>query len=642
MKLFVSLLFASVGLYSANADKKFPPPTEEEIATYEAEDPSGAARFAVSYPVTMTPNGLDWNSCETIVGDRKCCTHISAKGAKSLNFGFTEYNPGEKTKITIAWTRKEPRPEVVIIDEISEASSTGQYWTQIFPVDEVEICSTSPINEDDGIVLGSVNVGYKEIGGGKSGGCNIDVVCPERAGWEVEIAAAGGYSYGGSLFCSGSMINNMEQDGTPYFLTAYHCGIREVNAPSVVVYWNFETSTCDGTPDGVLNDFTSGSVLRAQNENTDITLLELNSVPNSAFRVTYAGWDNTPNEYTLPGVCIHHPSGDEKRISFEEDPMSTTNYLSNNPTPSGTHVRVEDWDLGTTEPGSSGSSLYNGKHRIIGQLHGGSAACGNDLPDWYGRFSRSWMGANLAEWLDPNNVLGENRGGVDSYDPFAFPTVSPAPTPISSSSPSSEPCEFATFNLELQTDNYGDETTWTLEDSTAGEVIAEAMFVVSNRLYQEEVCLTPGPCFLFTLFDSFGDGICCEEGDGYYIVSVDDEDIGSGGNFEDEDSVDFCIDDVAGCEDSPLDVSFQGPKSCAVIENLGGCSFDAAKSHCPETCNSCDAYECEDSLAPWIFFNRVFACSQLASLPPHKIVENCDKFSEVEATCRGTCQICGA
>ncbi|HNU83421.1 MAG TPA: T9SS C-terminal target domain-containing protein, partial [Thermoanaerobaculia bacterium] len=60
----------------------------------------------------------------------------------------------------------------------------------------------------------------------------------------------------------------------------------------------------------------------------------------------------------------------------------------------------------TTEPGSSGSPLFDPNHRIVGQLHGGSAACGNNLSDYYGRFSVSWTGggsntSRLSNWLDP-------------------------------------------------------------------------------------------------------------------------------------------------------------------------------------------------------------------------------------------------
>ncbi|MBD3869039.1 MAG: hypothetical protein IFK94_13025, partial [Acidobacteria bacterium] len=64
-----------------------------------------------------------------------------------------------------------------------------------------------------------------------------------------------------------------------------------------------------------------------------------------------------------------------------------------------------DWDLGTTEGGSSGSPLYNQDHQVIGQLHGGYASCSSQTSDWYGKLSVSWTGGgtnatSLEPWLD--------------------------------------------------------------------------------------------------------------------------------------------------------------------------------------------------------------------------------------------------
>ena len=139
------------------------------------------------------------------------------------------------------------------------------------------------------------------------------------------------------------------------------------------------------------------------------------SQPNPAWKVTYAGWDRSGAEATT-AVAIHHPATDEKRISFEFQPTTTTDYLGTSVPGAGTHVRVEDWDIGTTEPGSSGSPLFDQDHRVIGQLHGGYAACGNDDADWYGRFSVSWNGGGspstrLSDWLDP---IGSGATTVDT------------------------------------------------------------------------------------------------------------------------------------------------------------------------------------------------------------------------------------
>src|SRR5690606_13115326 len=85
-----------------------------------------------------------------------------------------------------------------------------------------------------------------------------------------------------------------------------------------------------------------------------------------------------------------------------------------------------DWDLGTTEGGSSGSGLWNEAGLLIGQLHGGYAACNNDSPDWYGRLSVSWTGGGtsatrMSNHLDPSGTGAEMLQGIASC---AAPTVS--------------------------------------------------------------------------------------------------------------------------------------------------------------------------------------------------------------------------
>ncbi|NNE27131.1 MAG: T9SS type A sorting domain-containing protein, partial [Saprospiraceae bacterium] len=110
-------------------------------------------------------------------------------------------------------------------------------------------------------------------------------------------------------------------------------------------------------------------------------------------------------------LCIHHPGVEDKRISFEFNPISYD--PTNGDT---TNILVNDWDIGTTEGGSSGSPLFNTKKQIIGQLEGGFAACGNDDSDSYGWFRRSWFGDgdstnSLQYWLDPDGLGVQSING---------------------------------------------------------------------------------------------------------------------------------------------------------------------------------------------------------------------------------------
>jgi len=233
----------------------------------------------------------------------------------------------------------------------------------------------------------------------------------------------------GGAFCTGSLINNTSNDGKAYFLTAHHCVDTETEANTVVVYWEYESDTCralgsseNGTPIPKPKSSQSGSNLRATLDRTDFTLLELDDEPEPDFDVYWSGWDRTGDDPSS-AVCIHHPKGDAKRISHENDPITTTSSYSDSSPGDGTHFRVADWDSGTTEPGSSGSGLWNSDHRLVGQNHGGDANCSNDLADWYGKISASWadMGSNstnsLSGWLDPKNSLVNTLDGYEGISP---------------------------------------------------------------------------------------------------------------------------------------------------------------------------------------------------------------------------------
>ena len=47
--------------------------------------------------------------------------------------------------------------------------------------------------------------------------------------------------------------------------------------------------------------------------------------------------------------------------------------------------------------------------------------------------------------------------------------------------------------------------------------------------------------YVFTIYDSQGNGICCSHGDGKYTLKVGDFEIHSGGDFESEETIVFDI-----------------------------------------------------------------------------------------------------
>ncbi len=399
------------------------------VAQLEADDNAQglAPRYAVPFATDITPDTHGfWEQVSESTAVWRL--RITSGNAISLNFGFDRFHMPEAGQLYIyeATGSRAIRPFTA-----ADNAAHGQLWTPPTVGNDVVLEITVPVKAIDELELhlGVINSGYKgfeDFFDPRSGWCNVDVVCPDGDAWRAEIASVAVISTGGSTFCTGFMVNNALNDETPYFMTANHCGINSGNAASLVTFWNYETSICDGTPDGQLDDFQSGAFFRASKSSSDFTLVELDSPPNPDWMVSFAGWE--ANGADSPGAtAIHHPNTDEKAISFEYAPTSTTSYLGTVVPGDGTHVRVTDWDTGTTEPGSSGSPLFNVNHRVIGQLHGGYAACGNDLSDWYGKFSVSWTGTGstnrLSDWLDPGN---SGITGVDTLWPGASGmTVSP-------------------------------------------------------------------------------------------------------------------------------------------------------------------------------------------------------------------------
>jgi len=119
--------------------------------------------------------------------------------------------------------------------------------------------------------------------------------------------------------------------------------------------------------------------------------------------------------------------------------------------------------------------------------------------------------------------------------------------------------------LELLTDEYGDETSWDITDPD-GNILATGTGYESETMYNETIELPMIGCFKFTLYDSYGDGICCAYGNGY--IKLYDEwgnEIASGAEFTDELAVPFKntqVSSVSDIDSNTIDLAvFPNPAS---------------------------------------------------------------------------------
>ena len=149
----------------------------------------------------------------------------------------------------------------------------------------------------------------------------------------------------------------------------------------------------------------------------------------------------------------------------------------------------------------------------------------------------------------PNNVPTAVPTSSPTGAPNQTPTTSPtsSPTKTATSAPTGSPVtpnsENAVFELNILTDNYPAETTWTLRDdcnifntvvASGGPFAADDKGV--NFAFSEAL---PRSKYTLTITDSENDGICCGYGQGSYTVSWDGAFVATGGEFATTDTVTF-------------------------------------------------------------------------------------------------------
>ena len=421
-------------------------------------------RFGYDHHVNFgLENSGSWTSLAN--GDRIWRVNIISPEALSLNLIFSEYYipaggkvyvyNNDRSEILNVYTDQHNNPEEIL----GTWMVSGEHiWIEYF-----EPKTSRDLGK---LTIGNVIHGYRTLNMhnsntpntrslNDSGPCNVDVNCDITATSAIANdikdnvkKSVGMIVVGGNGACTGALVNNTNNDGTPYFLTANHCLGGSVGGWAFRFNWSSDESVADCATNApsVDNSFiqtASGAILRAANSESDMALIEITDTAffNANPDVVWAGWNRSTTTNPNLNVGIHHPSGDIKKVCVDLQGASrfTTSFNGN---PSTEVWRVADWDLGVTEPGSSGSPLFDEQGLIIGKLSAGSAACNGTVDnggfDIYGRFGVSWdfstvNSQQLKFWLDPagtNPITLDRFPVVEIYDFDAAISVRDIPTNV--------------------------------------------------------------------------------------------------------------------------------------------------------------------------------------------------------------------
>ena len=387
---------------------------DEKVRTEDAQRPF---RFGYAHDVDIDLKKAGTKK-EAPDGGNIWLLKIHCPDAFSINLIYDRFILGKGSKFFI-YSEDRKMLMGAFTPEVSN-NQYNEFATDLVQGNTIVLEYYEPVSSGDGVIcISKVIHGYMDTffsnGLGTSANCNIDVICPQWNAWINERRSVTLILVdNNTAWCSGCLVNNTEQDFTPYILTARHCyfdqnGNTQTNFPATNIFrFQYWRPNC-GSSNPITSRSITGATLRAHWATTDFALLQLNTRLPADWDVFYAGWDRTATP-AQTATGIHHPRGDAMKISQERDAVFAQNH------PIQGHAlstwRVQHFEDGTVQPGSSGSPLFNQNNRIVGQLST-STNCGNDNTcacnnrnGNYGRFDLSWAGGGtnatrLSNWLAP-------------------------------------------------------------------------------------------------------------------------------------------------------------------------------------------------------------------------------------------------
>jgi len=399
------------------------------------DESSPGTRFAAPISTNIALREMEEGWTELENGDRVWRLKIRSQGALAVAFFYENFYLPRGARLFMF---SPDGAQVAGAYTFRNNTTSGRFWTGLIYGETaiVEYYEPAAVRGQGHFRISRVDHAYDAVrlaGGARMSGfgtslpCHANINCPAGDNWQDEergICRIVVVVEEGMGFCTGNTVNNTSKDGKPYVLTAFHC--MDGYTPLYDLWrfdFRYQSADCSNPANEPVFQSLLGSTLHAGRQQNDFLLLELIPAIPSYYNVWLNGWNKATNVTPLNSTIIHHPVGDIKKIATSAIPAAIHTFQiewnNNITTPANHHFRVI-YSTGTFEPGSSGAALFNQQHLMVGQLHGGDAACEGTTTGYFGRLALSWAGGNsaptrLKDWLDPSgSMVGDTLHGMEN------------------------------------------------------------------------------------------------------------------------------------------------------------------------------------------------------------------------------------
>ncbi len=282
----------------------------------------------------------------------------------------------------------------------------------------------------------------KSLAANASSTCVENYACDASAATQSQAYASVALVISNKIICSGTLLNDVPQDGIPYVLAARHCengddgGGDPAAAASVQVYWNSITPCGQN----LLTIFDESSQVQGGAttvvEQQDQWLMRLDSQP--YFQDAYfAGWDAS-GAALVGGYTIDYAGGNSQQYATFSGTAITEDFTA---VQLSVGYNTTYWgvvnSLGSVDHGASGSGLFNKDNLLVGSasravagqcpVNPPPAPSKDSVSALFSRLASTWTSTadassstgsiTLASVLDPTNTGATTSPGIAGFPP---------------------------------------------------------------------------------------------------------------------------------------------------------------------------------------------------------------------------------